>query len=72
MLKNPNSKKIQKTTKKLVNEVYSKGAKRNYNTNKPEVFYIDDSWSLDILDFKDCGPENIRGYRFLLVNTDNF
>ena len=29
-------------------------------------------WSLDILDLKDYGPENNRGYRYLLVVIDNF
>ena len=28
--------------------------------------------SLDILDLKDYGPENNRGYRYVLVIIDNF
>ena len=29
-------------------------------------------WSLDILDLKDYGPENNRGYRYVFVIIDNF
>ena len=43
-----------------------------YATNKTDVYYIDDIWSLDILDLKDYGPENNRGYRYVLVTMDNF
>ena len=27
---------------------------------------------MDILDLKDCGPENNRGYRYVLVVIDDF
>ena len=37
-----------------------------------DVYHIDDIWSLDILDFKDYGSENDRGYRYFLVVNDNF
>ena len=43
-----------------------------YPTKKTDVYHIDDTWSLDILDLKDCGPENNRGYRYVLVIIDNF
>ena len=62
----------QKNIKIFINEIYSKPPKRNYITNKTNVYHIDDVWSLDILDLKDCGPENIRGYRYVLVTIDNF
>ena len=62
----------QKNIKIFINEIYSKGPKRNYATNKTDVYYIDDIWSLDILDLKDYGPENNRGYRYVLVTIDNF
>ena len=35
-------------------------------------FYNDNVWILDILDLKDYGPENNRGYRYVLVVIDNF
>ena len=61
-----------KNIKIFINEIYSKGPKKNYPTNKTDIYYIDDIWSLDILDLKDYGPENNRGYRYVLVTIDNF
>ena len=61
-----------KNIKIFVNEIYSKPPKKYYNTNKTNVYYIDDTWSLDILDLKDYGPENNRNYRYVLVIIDNF
>ena len=62
----------QKNIKIFIDEIYSKGPKKNHATNKTDVYHIDDTWSLDILDLKDYGPENIRGYRYVLVTIDNF
>ena len=62
----------QKNIKKFINEIYSKPPKKNYNTNKTDVYYIDAICSLDLLDLKDYGPENNRGYRYVLVIIDNF
>ena len=62
----------QKNIKIFINEIYSKGPKKNYATNKTDVYYIDEIWSLDILDLKDHGPKNNRGYRYVLVIIDNF
>ena len=62
----------QKNIKIFINEIYSKPPKRNYNTNKRDVYPIDDIWSLDILDLKDYGSKNNRGYRYVLVIIDNF
>ena len=62
----------QKNIKILINEIYSKGPKRNYATNKTDIYHIDDTWSLDILHLKDYGPENNRGYRYVLGIIDNF
>ena len=62
----------QKNIKIFTNEIYSKPPKKNYDTNKTDVYYIDDIWSLDILDLKDYGSENNRGYRYGLVIIDNF
>ena len=62
----------QKSIKLFINEVYSKPPKKNYPTNKTDVYYIDESWSLDILDLEDYGPENNRGYRYVLGTIDNF
>ena len=62
----------QKNIKIFINEIYSKPPKKNYITNKTNVYYIDDIWSLDILDLKDYGPKNNRGFRYVLVTIDNF
>ena len=62
----------QKNIKIFINEIYSKGPKKSYPTNKTDVYHIDDTWSLDILDLEDYGPENNRGYRYVLVVIDNF
>ena len=62
----------QKNIKIFINEIYSKPPKRNYNTNKTDVYHIDDIWSPDILDLKDYGSKNNRGYRYVLVIIDNF
>ena len=62
----------QKNNKIFINEISSKGPKKNYVTNKTDVYHIDDIWSLDILDLKDYGSENNRGYRYVLVTIDNF
>ena len=61
----------QKTIKNFENEIYSKPPKKNYPTNKTEVYHIDDICSLNILDLKDYGPENNRGYRYILVVVDS-
>ena len=62
----------QKNIKVFIDEIYSKAPKKNYATNKTNVYYIDDIWGLDILDLKDYGPENNRGHRYVLVVIDNF
>ena len=62
----------QKNIKIFINEIYSKGPKRNYVTNKTDVYHIDDIQSLNIIDLKYYGPENNRGYRHVLVIIDKF
>ena len=62
----------QKNIKIFINEIYSKPPRKNCATNKTDVYHIDDIWSLDILDLQDYGPENNRGYRYVLVVIDNF
>ena len=62
----------QNTLKIFVNEIYSKPPKKNYPTNRTHVHHFDDIWSLDVLDLKDYGPENIRRYIYVLVIIDMF
>ena len=60
------------TNKIFWNEIFSKPPKNIYATKKTDVYHIDDIWTLDILDLKDYGPENNRGYRYVLVIIDTF
>ena len=62
----------QISIKIFINEIYSKPPKKNYVTNKTDVYHIDDLWELDILDLKDYGPKNKRGYRYVSVAIDDF
>ena len=61
----------QKSIKRFVNETCGKAPKRNSITKKTEVCHIDHIWTLDILDKRDYGPQNNRGYRYVLVIIDN-
>ena len=62
----------QKSNKIFINEIYLKGPRKTYAKNKTDVHHIDDISSLDILDLKDYGSENSRGYRYVLIIIDNF
>ena len=62
----------QKNIKIFINEIYSKPPKKFYPTNKTDVYHVDDTWSLHILDLKDYGPKNNRGYRYVFAIIDNF
>ena len=59
--------KTQKTVKVFIDEVYSKPPKKSNPTNKTDAYNIHDIWFLDILELKDYGPENNRGYRYVLL-----
>ena len=61
-----------KTIKVFMNEVYSKGPKQNYITTETDVYFIDNIWSLDMLDLKEYSSENIRGCRYVFVVINNF
>ena len=61
----------QKSIKIFIDEIYSKPLKKNYATNKTDIYHVDD-WSLDFLGLTDDGRENNRGYRYVLVVIDNF
>ena len=47
----------RKNIKKIINEIFSKGPKKNYAANKTDVHHVDDTRSLDILDLKDFRPK---------------
>ena len=62
----------QKSIKTFINEIYSKPPKKKYATIKTGVYHINYIWILVILDLKDHGPENYRGYRYVSVIIDHF
>ena len=62
----------QKTNKIFRNDTYSKPPKKNFSTNKTDVYHDDDIWSLDIVDLNDYGPEYNRNFRYVLFIIDNF
>ena len=62
----------QKNIKILINEIYSKGPRKSYPSNKTDAYHIHDIWSLDIPDLKEYGPEKNTGYRYVLVVIENF
>ena len=44
-LKNVFQEMTQKTIKIFVDDIFSKPLKKNYVTNKTNVYFIDDTWS---------------------------
>ena len=62
----------RRTIKIFLEGISSKAPRKIYNTNKIDAYRLDDSWSFDVLGSKDFSPENIRGYRFILLKLDNF
>ena len=62
----------QKSIEIFMNEIDSKPPKKNYPTDKTDVYHIDDIWSLNFLDLEDYGAKNNRGYRYVLVIVDKF
>ena len=60
----------QENIKIFIEEVYSKPPKKNYTTNETDVYLIDDTWSLDVVDLNDHDPEKNRGHRYVLVFKD--
>ena len=62
----------QETINTFINEMYSASLEKNYPTNKRIITFIDDFWCSDLLDFVEYGPSNSKGYRYILVGSDNF
>ena len=55
-----------------MNEIYSKGPKRNYPTNKKIYNHIDETWSIDLADMIDYKISNNKGFRYIFIIIDNF
>ena len=66
------SKNDSENKKLFITVVCSKLLKRNFSTSKTDVYCMDGIWSLHIFDLKDYGPENNRGYGYVLVVIDSF
>ena len=66
------SKNQDKNIKIFIDEIYSKGPKRNYETNKVTVKHIDQIWSIDLGDMSDYSIKNNNGYRYIFVIIDDF
>ena len=62
----------QRTIKPFIVETYPKPPKKDFITNKTNVYHIDDSWILDVLDLKDYGPEKNKGFGYVLIVIDIF
>ena len=45
----------------FIDKIYAPPPKKYYITNKTEVYHTDDTWSLDLLDLNEYGPENNGG-----------
>ena len=64
------SQTTQRTNEKFIDENYFKAPKKTTPLTKTDVFHINDTRTLDILDLKDYGLESNRGYRYVLVVID--
>ena len=64
---------MKKDITKIFNvEIHSSPPKNSYPTNKTIIKSFDVTWSSDLLDMKDYGIKNNKGYRYILVLFDNF
>ena len=59
-------------TKILIDEIYSKPPRKNYQTNKIIYNHIDEIWSIDLADFSDYKASNNKNYRYIFIIIDNF
>ena len=59
-------------TKNLIDEVSSKPAKKNYETNKIIYNHIDERWSIDLAGFSDYKLSYNKGFRNIFNIIDKF
>ena len=62
----------QRTIDVLFKQNLLQRPKKNYITNKTDVYLFDDTWSLDCSGLNDYSPENKRSYTYVLVVSDKF
>ena len=53
-------------TKIFIDEIYSTPPRKNFPTNKIIYNYIDEIWSIDLVDFSDYKTSNNKGFRYFL------
>ena len=56
----------------FIDETHSKPPVRNYPNNKMIDNHIDELWSIDLADMIDYKFSNIKGFRYIFVEIDNF
>ena len=56
----------------FIDEVFSSFPTKKYPTNKIVYNYIDEIWSIYLIDMLDYGFSNNKGYRYILTIFDNF
>ena len=59
-------------TRILIDELYSKAPKKNYETNKVIYNNFDEIWSTELADMIDYEISNNEGYRYMFVVIDSF
>ena len=57
-------------TKIFINEIYSKPPRKNFETNKILYNYIDEIWSIDLVDMIDCKTSNNKVFRCIFNIID--
>ena len=62
--------KQQQLIDTFINEIYSKPPKKNYETNKTLLIFIDETWSADLLQMDDYGVKKNRDYKYILTVID--
>ena len=53
-------------------QLYFTTNKKYISTKKNAVFYIDDTWSKNLIDLNDYGPKNNNCLRYVVVLLDHF
>ena len=63
---------IKRAKPDFLNENYAKPPEKDHATHKTVLYYIDGTRSMDLLDLKEDGTENIPSNSYILVVFDNF
>ena len=58
--------------KTFVDEIYSSPPRKNYPANKIVYNYVDEIWSIDLVDMIDYKISNNKSYRYVFIVIENF